>query len=77
MDDPSTTYFVFQAGEPSIEFLGALEGIHAPHCIRRDTNVQSRMQGEWYRYGRPNVLLCGGPARWLKVVRRLRPVRTS
>jgi hypothetical protein len=41
MDYPGATHFVFQAGEPSIEFLGALKGVHAPHCIRRDTQVQS------------------------------------
>lgn len=54
MDDPSAAYFVFQSGEPSIEFLGALKGIHAQYCIQKDTYVQFRIQGRWSWYGRPN-----------------------
>jgi len=29
MDYPGATHFVFQAGEPSVEFLGALKGVYA------------------------------------------------
>jgi hypothetical protein len=41
MDDPGATCFVFQASEPSIEFLGALKGIHVRYCIQMDTDAQS------------------------------------
>ncbi len=30
VDDPGATHFVFQSGEPSVEFLGALKGVHVP-----------------------------------------------
>lgn len=41
MDNSGAPHFVFQAGEPSVEFPGTLKGIHALQCIRSDTNIQS------------------------------------
>ena len=41
-DDPVATHFVFQAGEPIVEFLRALKGVHTPHSIRTDTKMQPR-----------------------------------
>ena len=41
MDDPGATCFVFQAGEPSVEFLGTLKDVHALQCIQLDTDMQS------------------------------------
>jgi len=40
MDDPGATYFVFQASEPGVEFLGTLKGVHGLYCIRLDTYMQ-------------------------------------
>lgn len=77
MDDSGATHFVFQADKPGVEFLGSLKGVHTSHCIRLDTYMQSSVQGEWSRYERPNVVLCGRPTQAVDTARRWRPVRTS
>ena len=41
MDDPGAAYFVFQAGEPRIEFVGSFKVIHTRNCIHLDTFMQS------------------------------------
>ena len=65
--DTGAPDFIFQAGEPIVEFLGALKGIHRPHCIRSDTGMQSRWGYFAFRdrAGTPDSGASSTPTAWM------------